>query len=128
MDRNFQVPRGIPISPPQRKGLSQPPGSATTTQDFGRIMQEELQKSSLKFSAHAEKRLLANKIKLNPSQLTQLESAVDRVRQKGGKETLVLVDNLAFVISVPNHTVITAIDKERMRENVFTNIDSAVIT
>jgi flagellar operon protein len=52
---------------------------------------------------------------------------VQRAAEKGSRSALVLVDDAAFVVSVPNKTVITAVDREHMREQVFTNIDSAVI-
>ena len=54
-------------------------------------------------------------------------AAVDRAAAKGARESLVLVDDTAFVVSVRNRTVITAVDRARMRDQVFTNIDSAVI-
>jgi flagellar operon protein len=57
----------------------------------------------------------------------RLESAVDKLAAKGARESLVLLDDNAMVVSVRNRTVITALSREQARENVFTNIDSAVI-
>jgi flagellar operon protein len=59
--------------------------------------------------------------------MKQLQEAVNRARAKGARESLVLMGELALVVSVKNNTVITAVDGANMRENVFTNIDSAVI-
>ena len=59
--------------------------------------------------------------------MKQLQEAVNRARAKGARESLVLMGELALVVSVKNNTVITAVDGANMRVNVFTNIDSAVI-
>jgi flagellar operon protein len=81
----------------------------------------------LKFSAHAEQRMRDRNIRLSDVELARLRDAVDRARAKGARESLVMMDNAAFVVSVRNQTVITAVDRESMKQNVFTNIDSAVI-
>ncbi len=59
--------------------------------------------------------------------MNRLEAAVEKAGLKGGKESLILLDDLAFVVSVKNRTVITAVGADRMADNVFTNIDSVVI-
>lgn len=59
--------------------------------------------------------------------MSRLEAAVDKAGLKGGKESLILLDDLAFVVSVRNRTVITAVGADRMADNVFTKIDSVVI-
>jgi flagellar operon protein len=81
----------------------------------------------LKFSGHALDRIQRRGIDLGQSELVRLQEGVARAAAKGGRDSLVLVDGTAFVVSVPNRTVITAVDRDHMREQVFTNIDSAVI-
>ena len=81
----------------------------------------------LRFSAHAQGRLAARNIHLTPQDMSEIEAAVDRAFQKGAKASLILKDNLALIVSIRNRTVITVIDGGSMKENVFTNIDSAVI-
>lgn len=66
-------------------------------------------------------------ISFNSNQMQRLESAVSQVNAKGGKESLVLLDDTALVVSAKNDTVITVVDREQLKNNVFTNIDSAVI-
>ena len=66
-------------------------------------------------------------IELDPSTLGRLSQGVQRAASKGSRDSLVLVDGNAFVVSVSNRTVITAVGSEHMKDNVFTNIDSAVI-
>jgi len=81
----------------------------------------------LKFSKHAQERLSLRNIELTKEAITKLNTAVDKVADKGAKESLILMNDLAFVVSVQNKTVITAIDGANIKNNVFTNIDSAVI-
>jgi flagellar operon protein len=81
----------------------------------------------VRFSAHAQQRLAQAAVQLGPQALAKLEAAVDKAGQKGGKESLILLDDLAFIVSIKNRTVITAVDAGRMAESVFTNIDSVVI-
>ncbi|UQZ32113.1 flagellar biosynthesis protein [Paenibacillus sp. PK3_47] len=86
-----------------------------------------LQKNMLKFSNHAAKRLEQRGIELGSRQLDQISSAVDKAAAKGSKESLILMKDMAFIVSVPNRTVVTAMDGNSMKDNVFTQIDSAVI-
>jgi flagellar operon protein len=79
------------------------------------------------FSRHALERVNRRGIQLDQSTLQRLAGGVSRAATKGSKAAVVFVDNTAFVVSVPNNTVVTAVDSEHMREHVFTNIDSAVI-
>lgn len=96
---------------------------------FGQILAREISKSEpLKFSAHAEKRLETRKIPLTEADMARLQTAVDKAAAKGAQESLILMNDLALVVSIKNRTVITAIDGASLKENVFTNIDSAVIT
>lgn len=97
---------------------------------FAEILKQETAKQAeeLKFSAHATKRLASRRIQLTPAQLKSLHEAVSRAADKGCRESLVLMGDLAFVVSIKNRTVITVMDGEHMKDNVFTNIDSAVIT
>ena len=81
----------------------------------------------LQFSQHALQRVERRGIDLSDGTLQRLEAGAARAASKGSRDSVVFVDNTAFVVSVRNKTVITAVDKEHMREHVFTNIDSAVI-
>ncbi len=93
-------------------------------QQLGNNAQET---SSLKFSKHANMRLEQRDIALSADQSQRLEAGVAKAGEKGIKESLVLVDSLAFIVNVPNQTVVTAMDQTESDENVFTNIDGAVI-
>lgn len=86
-----------------------------------------LDHSELKFSKHAVARLQDRNISLTEAQNVRLENGVKQADEKGISESLVLVDSLAFIVNVPNRTVVTAIDQAETNSNIFTNIDGAVI-
>lgn len=91
---------------------------------FDSIFKIELDK--LKFSSHATKRLEARNIELDENTLGKLQSAVDKAEAKGSKDSLVMLDETAFIVNIPNRTVITALHKNENKDNIFTNIDSVV--
>ena len=95
---------------------------------FNQVLEQQLGSSTeLKFSAHAQERLQSRNITLSTEDLVRLKQGVAQAAAKGSKESLLLKDDVAFVVSVKNQTVITAVDAASMKGNVFTNIDSAVI-
>ena len=107
---------------------SKPLGNSNSTVSFEEILRRQLQGSSeLKFSKHATQRLDDRGISLTQEQNARLEEGVAIASSKGIKDSLVLMDSLAFIVNVPNSTVVTAMDQADSQENVFTNIDGAVI-
>jgi flagellar operon protein len=83
--------------------------------------------ASVSFSKHAVQRLERRGLAVDGSTMGRLTDGVDRAAGKGARDAVVLVDDTAFVVSVRNRTVITAVAKDQMKDHVFTNIDSAVI-
>jgi flagellar operon protein len=81
----------------------------------------------LKFSAHAQSRLKSRNLSMTPQVMEKLNKAVSGAASKGAKDSLILLSNMAFIVNIPNKTVVTAMDGESIRDNVFTNIDSTVI-
>jgi len=128
-DNRIYFPRQ-PLLPPSKSGINAPSGQsshtvANTGAAFNQLLNQEL--AGVKFSQHALQRMQSRNISLNDADLIKLNGAVEKAAQKGAKESLVLMNNLALVVSVKNKTVITALDGASMKDNVFTNIDSAVI-
>lgn len=82
--------------------------------------------SNIDFSKHAQNRLISRGIKISESDLSKLNDGVAKAADKGSRDSLIMVNNVAYVVSIENKTVITAIDDKSLQENVFTNIDSAV--
>lgn len=116
------------------KYLSQNNGSSASKETAGVSFEEVLKRkqevsasSELKFSKHAAMRLEDRNINLSEAQNSRLEAGVQKASEKGIQESLVMVDSLAFIVNVPNKTVVTAMDQGESEKNVFTNIDGAVI-
>jgi len=81
----------------------------------------------LKFSAHAMQRLQSRNIALTNDDVNRMNVMADKAAAKGAKNSLFMLRDVAMVVSIKNRTVITAVDQDSMKENVFTNIDSAAI-
>jgi flagellar operon protein len=94
-------------------------------QSFKTVFQDVLRE--LHFSKHAQDRLSSRNISLNDTDMSHLKNAVDMAEQKGSQDSLVLLRDLAFIVNIKNRTVVTALDSKGSKDNVFTNIDSAVI-
>lgn len=117
-----------PIQLPKRPTPSQPSAGRTGDHSpFARLLDAKSTTGELSFSRHAQERLQSRGIILSEQELGQLAGAVDSLAQKGGKDSLVMLGRSAFVVSVPNRTVVTAMDRDNMRGNIVTNIDSAVV-
>jgi flagellar operon protein len=95
-------------------------------QNFADLLQSQIAEP-LNFSAHAQSRLATRSIQLTQQQVARLENGVSQAAQKGARDSLVMMDNLAFIVSVKNRTVVTALEGAAQQGNVFTQIDSAVI-
>jgi len=116
--------RVAPVAAPAgRGGVPAAPGFERMLADRLRTQPAE----ALRWSAHARDRLVQRGLQVTPEVASRLEDAVARAAAKGSRDSLVLVDDLAFVVSVANRVVITAVDREGLRDQVFTNIDSAVL-
>lgn len=88
--------------------------------------EEKAKVSELKFSKHATQRLSDRNISLSDEQLARLQKGAELSNEKGIKESLVLMDDFAFIVNTQNNTVITAMEQAKQGENIFTNIDGAV--
>ncbi len=129
MDVNNRIIQPNIIRTGNANALQKAPVRHEKTQGFEEILRQKIDETSgLKFSKHAENRLRERNISLTSDQKEKLGNAVSKAGSKGVKDTLVLVDNLAFVVNVRSRTVITAVTSNELKENVFTNIDGAVIT
>lgn len=120
------------INPPLSTGKVQPNNVRNNVAgakgvDFDNFLQQAIDKTSgIKFSKHAEMRMQSRNIDLTQVQKDKIGEAVSKAQQKGVKDSLVILDNVAFVVNVPSKTVITAVNNSELKENVFTNIDGAI--
>lgn len=123
MTNPIEISPQAPSAAPQRPVTSQ---AASAGISFAEQL-SQAQEAGLKFSNHAQKRLQSRSIQLPDDGLARLAEAVDKAEKRGGKESLVLMDELAFIVNVPNRVVVTALDARSRGEGVFTQIDSVVI-
>lgn len=122
-------PAGLPPVTPNAQPAAAPARRDPVAPSFAEVLRQQLLQTQegVKFSAHAQERLRLRSIELSPADLGKIDEAVRKAAAKGARESLLLTEKAAFVVSVKNRTVITVVDSASMKENVFTNIDSAVI-
>jgi len=119
--------RVSPVGGPAKAGKA-PATSKVQGSNFQKVLQGRVEGSTvLKFSSHATARLRARGIEISPELMNKLQDAVGKAAAKGSRDALLVTDKMALIVSVKNRTVITALDASSMKENVFTNIDSAVL-
>ena len=95
--------------------------------NFQAVLQNQESDSGLHFSNHAVKRLEERNIDLDTDEIVKLRNAVNKLRGKGGKNSLIISQKGAYIVDVDKSTVVTALDKNNMGDNVFTKIDSTLI-
>jgi len=116
-----------PVYPPKPtahrgSNRAQAPGT------FQELFNQELsRKDAVTFSKHAEQRLETRNIRLTSGELEAISKAVNRAEEKGIRDSLILLKDMAFIVNVPGRVVVTAMSGESAKDNVFTNIDGAVV-
>lgn len=116
-----------PVGAPSTTAPTRPaPATKPNGPSFADVLGEKA--GAVQLSGHARARIERRGIELGSDTLARLQQGVDRAAAKGSRESVVFVDDVAFVVSVKARTVITAVDRSSMRDHVFTNIDSAVIS
>ena len=123
------LPPGVaaPAPPPATTGSPSAAGGASFAAVLASQPNGVQPVGGIRFSRHALDRLQRRGIEVGPQTLQRLSNGIAQAAAKGSRDSVVFVDGTAFVASVKNNTVITAVGSEHMREHVFTNIDSAVI-
>lgn len=110
----------------KRQSVTATNSKAEVNSSFLEILKEK-EDEQVKFSKHATQRLSNRNINLTIEQMERLNSGIEAARGKAIKESLVMMDDLAFIVNVKNNTVVTAMDQNETNSQVFTNIDGAVI-
>lgn len=121
------IDRTVPIGPGAAYPRPAPP--APERQAAGGSFGDALASANagLQLSRHAQKRIDRRELDLDPGRLDRLNTAVSRAAEKGARNSVVMLDDLAVVVDVRERKVVTAMNTEGGREKVFTNIDSVVI-
>ncbi len=125
---------GLPLRPDQIQGVKWRPEPKKSGQvqdskgNFNEILNRKIaEQTKLKFSAHAMRRMHERNMQPSPNELERLNEGFEKARENGSQSSLILVDETAYVVSVRNQTVITALDKNAAQGNLFSNIDSVAI-
>lgn len=128
MDRTNIINRPIVPNIGQNQPIRNSQADKKPSAAFNELLKQETSKlKELKFSKHAESRLISRNIDITEDQLASVVEAVNKAETKGVKDSLIIMKNMALIVNVPTRTIITAMDEKSMRDNIFTNIDGAVI-
>src|SRR3972149_316207 len=122
---NYQRPVDLLNIAQRNRETERLPGEGRSFKEM--FSRELADNRSLQFSRHASQRLFSRDISLDDEHLNRIADAVDRAAEKGSRETLILTDHVVLVVAVNNRTVVTAFDRDNLRDGVVTSIDSAVI-
>lgn len=102
--------------------------SSERSTSFAEVLRKEVSRQQpLQFSKHAAQRVEERGIEMTDTLLNDLNLAVEKARQKGARDVVVIGNKSAFIVNVPNNVVVTTMSGAEMKENIFTNIDSAVL-
>lgn len=121
----------LPQTEIQKTPVGQGPSFAETLGHIEKVQKSQLPSApateGVRFSNHAIDRMVSRGIRFSPEDLVRLNEAVNRAQAKGSKDSLILMNDSALIVSVKNKTVVTVMDKTSLKENVFTNIDSTIV-
>lgn len=123
---NEYIQRRVKINPTESVAVQQSP-NVRSQNSFGDVLNKIREKDGVKFSKHAMDRLNSRKIELTDSEVNRINDGVGKAKSKGVREALIMMDNKVFIASVQNNTIITAVTEDQLKDNVFSNIDGAVI-
>lgn len=128
-ENNLNINRNMYVNPAENKNFNDLLRKVTDTSlSFEALLKQEVQKSSsLQFSKHAQQRVEQRGIELSPTLMNDLSTAVEKAREKGSRDVVIIGGQSAFIVNVPNNIVVTTMSGNELKENIFTNIDSAVI-
>ena len=122
---NFLIPNVTKINDKAKETNKLEKGKSS---EFGELVQKEIDRKEdgINISTHAAKRLKERNIEVNSDEFYKLKEAMDKLKEKGGRESLIITNTGAYIVDVKNSTIVTAIDKENIRDNIFTKIDSTI--
>jgi flagellar operon protein len=123
---NFQ-PATAPVKPQGGKTGRNSLEKRIDSLSFHQVLDKLQERQQVTFSAHARERIESRKIEIGAEDMNRIEEAMDKVKAKGARSSLLLFGEVALLASVTNRTIITAVDGADEREQIFTGIDSAVI-
>ena len=127
---NFLIPNVSKLPSHKNVNLKTDLDGKVNQDEFKSLLKEKVQDAKdnhgISLSLHAAKRLQERNLNMDSEEFFKLKGAMDKLRLKGGQDSLVITSKAAYIVDVPNNKIVTAIDKENMLDNVFTKIDSTV--
>ncbi len=128
INTNYNLTDAIIRQAERINSTSKAGSTAKTTggETFQEVLNRQLNNSQVSFSKHANQRTEERNIEISQSDLNRLGTACDKAEEKGIKDALVMMNDSAFIVNARNRVVITVMDKNELKDNVFTNIDGAV--
>ena len=126
MNNDYMIRRSQVVQP-NTSTQNQTDKNTVNGTSFNDVLSRIKSNDSIKFSKHAMDRLNSRNISLTEDEIGRINDGVNKAQSKGVREALIMMDNKVFVASVQNKTIITAVAGEQLKDNVFTNIDGAVI-
>ncbi len=128
MERIGTISQTVSIQQLRLEHEQHPAGIGKAEGGFGALLKNALSDGSqVRFSKHAAARVEQRGIEVTDSFLKDLNQAVGKAREKGAKDVVVIGQQGAFIVNVPNNVVVTTMTSQEMKQNIFTNIDSAVL-
>jgi flagellar operon protein len=132
---NFLIPNVNKVPGNKKVDLRDRLGGVENKDEFKNLLKTEIESEikdveaqhGINLSVHAAKRLKERNLDMDTDEYFKLKGAMDKLRTKGGRDSLVITDKAAYIVDVPGNKVVTAIDKGSIQENVFTKIDSTVV-
>ncbi|MGQ9608255.1 MAG: TIGR02530 family flagellar biosynthesis protein [bacterium] len=101
--------------------------NTNAVKSFAEILDENQRNMEVRLSSHAQERLKQQNITISQQDMNRITEATNELQKKGSRESLMILRDLALVVNINNRTVITAVDKSRQKDRIFTNIDSTII-
>lgn len=128
MTNNIQWKRQQPIKPLDKNNVTNKNTIKENNITFDEVLKEQLMNNeTVKVSKHATQRINSRNIKLTSEDMDKLNEATNKAKEKGVNDSLVIMSDKAFIVNVKSRTVVTAFDEHNLKENIFTNIDGAVV-
>lgn len=116
-----------PMQNPLKNNSTQKKTNTTdNTNSFASTL-EQVKSVDIKFSKHAQVRMKERNLVLDKSEMVKLTDAIEKAEKKGVKDALIIMKNQAFIANIKSNTIVTAVSKDNLNGNIFTNIDGTVI-
>ena len=124
---NLPIITGRPSAPPKAPDIKGHPQGGQSFREMFAASMPKTQTHELTFSKHAQARIAQRGVEISAENMQQLGAAIDLADSKGITDSLVYLDGTAFIVNIPGKVVVTVVDNGDTAQNVFTNINGAVI-